>query len=91
MSEMGEDFNEWRKVKQAKKADNRQASAELLAQHGVRFESKNGGAHLIVLAGSRTYDFWPGTGLWRIRNGVQSHRGVRKLLAQVKQLESPAQ
>jgi len=37
-----------------------------------------------VLARGHTYDFWPGTGLWKLRGGTRTHRGVRKLLEQIK-------
>ncbi len=41
----------WRDIKQAKqekRADNRESSAEYLAQRGIPFVSKNGGAHLVI-------------------------------------------
>lgn len=73
MSEMAEDFNALKKLKQEKRADNRQASAEILKTAGVRFISNNGGAHLIVEAVGHYVDFWPGTGKWITRRpGRQS-------------------
>lgn len=86
MSEMAEYFNALRQFKQAKRADNREQSAAILQRSGVIFTSNNAGAHLVVLAGSKTVDFWPGTGLWIVR-GQETYRrrGVRKLVAYVEQ------
>lgn len=79
-SEMKGAFLSWEKHKQEKRASNREQSAAILTRSGVIFESKNGGAHLIVLAGSKGIDFWPGTGLWIVRGEKNRRRGVRKLL-----------
>ncbi|CUJ58834.1 Uncharacterised protein [Achromobacter xylosoxidans] len=85
MGDMG-DF--WADVKPAlkersrqKRADNREQSARMLSEAGIQFQSKNEGAHLIV-AGYKghVYDFWPGTGLWRMRGSSRDHRGVRSLI-----------
>jgi hypothetical protein len=84
MSDMGDDFNALRKMKQEKRADNREASAAILSRAGIVFESKNNDAHLIVLAGAMVVDFWPGTGKWIVRGGSSMpHRGVRKLVEYV--------
>ncbi|CAB3952831.1 hypothetical protein LMG6103_03576 [Achromobacter piechaudii] len=85
MGDMG-DF--WRDVKpalkersQQKRADNREQSARSLTDAGIQFLSRNAGAHLIVTGASGdTYDFWPGTGLWRMRGSTKDHRGVRSLI-----------
>lgn len=79
-SEMGEDFNAWNKEKQEKRSKNREDSAQMLLAAGVEFLSKNNGAHLIVTTKAGIFDFWPGTGLWKMRGATQTHRGVRKLL-----------
>lgn len=64
-----------------KTAHNRTCSAEILRERGVSFESKNGGAHLIVRRGGRIIDFWPGTGLWIARGPAKKRgRGVFNLL-----------
>ena len=85
MSDMGDDFNALRKERQEKRADNRDQSAAVLTRAGVLFESKNLGTHLIVEAGARTVDFWPGTGLWIVRGVPDKRRGVRKLIEYVEQ------
>jgi hypothetical protein len=85
MGDMG-DF--WRDVKpamkersQQKRAGNREQSARSLTDAGIQFLSRNAGAHLIVIgANGHTYDFWPGTGLWRMRGSTRDHRGVRSLI-----------
>lgn len=63
-----------------KRAENREKSAEVLRSHGVKFESKNNGAHLIVAVGQQVADLWPGTGKWKIRGAAEFRRGVFKLL-----------
>ena len=73
----------WRDIKQAKqekRADNRESSAEYLAQRGIPFVSKNGGAHLVVEGKDCFIDFWPGTGKWHSRCGKKGF-GVRNLVA----------
>lgn len=80
MSDMGDDFNALKKMKQEKRASNREDSAAILSRAGVVFESKNLGAHLIVQAGATVVDFWPGTGLWIPRGAHAQGRGVRKLV-----------
>ena len=86
----------WRDVKpamheasQQRRAANRLSSAEMLRANGVEFESKNDGAHLIVrdCAGC-VFDFWPGTGLWKMRGARLQRRGVRALLKIVRQKPS---
>ncbi len=81
MSEMSEVFGSIRAESQQKRADNREASASLLTRAGAVFESKNAGAHLVVLSGPNVVDFWPGTGLWIVRGAQAKLRGVRKLIA----------
>jgi hypothetical protein len=74
----------WRDVKQArqeKRASNRDNAPEVLTQAGLKFEAKNGGAHLIVTGLDRqVVDFWPGTGLWIARKTRREGRGVFNLI-----------
>jgi hypothetical protein len=78
---MGDDFNALKKFKQEKRADNREHSAALLVQSGIKFEARNLDAHLIVQAGAKIVDFWPGTGLWIVRGETtKRQRGVRHLI-----------
>jgi hypothetical protein len=84
----------WRDIKQArqaKRASNRDDSAQLLTEAGITFESKNDGAHLIVWIGKsasdRKINFWPGTGLWMLDNTKsksQRNYGVKNLIQYVK-------
>lgn len=74
-------FSAMRKMSQEKRASNREASAAMLIEAGIQFESKNDGAHLIV---ADKYDFWPGTGLWMERGKTQRSRGVRGLIKRIK-------
>ncbi len=66
-----------------KRAANRQGSAEILTARGIEFESKNGGAHLIVRHNGKVADCWPGTGRWIFRGGAPSGRGVMNLLREL--------
>jgi hypothetical protein len=75
-----EDWKAWKKDSQEKRAANRDASAEILRTKGIAFESKNGGAHLIV----HGFDFWPGTGKWVRRRDGRKGRGVNNLIALLK-------
>jgi len=79
---MGDVGDMWREVgpqmKQEsvdKRANNRRRSADLLAEKGICFTSKNDGAHLIVTGRDYLIDFWPGTGKFIARNGKRG-RGV---------------
>lgn len=81
MSDTAEMWREWGRQRAAKRASNRDASARILKEAGIAFESKNNGAHLII-AGQ--YDFWPGTGLWQARGEQTKQRGVRRLIARIK-------
>lgn len=84
MSDMGDTFREWGKIKKAKRASNREQSTKLLTEHNIVFESKNDGAHLIIKRdyGQATIDFWPGTGKWiaRSKHRPIRNRGVHSLL-----------
>lgn len=64
----------------AKRAGNRENSAEILTQRGVSFTPKNGGAHLIVNHNGKVADFWPGTGKYQVRGAGPYKRGVFNLL-----------
>lgn len=80
MGDVGEAFEGWSEYKRVRRANNTASSTEILIQNGVAFESKNGGAHLVVKAKGQTIDFWPSTGLWCVRGSAERRRGVFKLL-----------
>jgi len=86
-NETAEMWREWGRQRAAKRAGNRDASAQMLKQAGIPFESKNGGAHLIVAG---RYDFWPGTGLWQARGEATKQRGVRRLIARIQAQVAPS-
>lgn len=86
MGDMGDVFNDWQKQKAAKRSSNTEQSTETLKRAGMIFRSHNAGSHLEVLAGSKTVDFWPSTGLWIVRGQADyRRRGVRKLIDFVEQ------
>lgn len=81
MSDMAEDFKAHREAWQAKRKHNREASIDVLRQHGVTFETKHGYAHLIVEHHGSVVYFWPGTGRFIFRGaGGRNGRGVFALL-----------
>lgn len=83
-NDVSEMWRAHREESQARRAGNRKRGAELLEAEGVRFTSKNGGAHLIVLGRECLIDFWPGTGRWISRDGTRGF-GVHNLIKQVKE------
>ncbi len=93
MGDMGDYWHDVRptmvKKSQQRRANNRDRSAALLRSNGVPFESKNGGAHLIVQGHQVLIDFWPGTGLWQERGSIATRgfiatgRGVRSLVKRI--------
>lgn len=81
--DIGEMYREWREAKREKRARNRDFSKNLLVSKGIRIVEYSGGVHLVVhhVDGLRVYDFWPGTGLWKLRGSTtQRGRGVYHLL-----------
>lgn len=71
------------------RAHNRRFSPELLAEHGIDFETRHPG-HLVIDQGRWSFDFWPGTGRWEKR--IPGRRknmpgvGVRNLIKEIKRL-----
>ena len=84
MSDMTDLFKALKKVRQESNAENRELAPELLTQAGVKFESKNFGAHLIVDAGSVKIDFWPGPDKWIVRGNPSRKYDIMKLIEFVK-------
>ena len=87
MGDMGEIFNEWSKVKKDKKRSNQRQSTEMLINAGAKFQSKNGGNHLIVEGRNGLIDYWPSTGKFIERGGAEG-RGIKKLIRKL-HLEDP--
>lgn len=79
-------FLEAQEESRHRRASNRANSAMVLDENAIPYESRNGGAHLIVEIGSDLYDFWPGTGKWKCRSTGEVGRGVFALLEQIHQM-----
>ncbi len=79
MSDIGDDFKALSEIKRINKEFNRQNSTMILTNAGYKFESRNGGVHLIVKYEGIVIDYWPSTGKWIPRGGTAS-RGIRPLL-----------
>jgi hypothetical protein len=86
-SDIWDAFNDLRKIRQEKRADNREQSAAMLTTEGFSFQRKNDGAHLIVQADGYVVDFWPGTGKWNTRGYrfTVAGRGVRNLIKHLRE------
>jgi hypothetical protein len=65
VGDMGDTFNAMREAGKERRASNRETTPDLLRRHGIPFDTKNGGAHLIVYHGGKIADLWPGTGKYR--------------------------
>jgi len=74
-------WKEHRDYSQNKRANNRVKAQETLMKNGIKYESKNFGAHLIVQGKDGTYDFYPGTGLYISRNTKKKERGIFNLIS----------
>ena len=74
----------WRDVREASKgtrARNRANGEDKLRRASVSFFSLNEGAHIVVTVDTGgIVDYWPGTGLWIVRNSKNRYRGVDSLL-----------
>ena len=82
---MKELFKIMRERSQEKRRSNKDKSSDLLKNSGINFERKNYGNHLIILSTPKI-DFYPSTGLWRVRGENKNHRGVRSLLKYLRQM-----
>ena len=80
MSEIGDIGRAIRDAGRERRASHRQTTPELLRERGIAFESKNGGAHLIVRHAALVADLWPGTGKYMVRSTGRYKRGVFNLL-----------
>jgi hypothetical protein len=85
MSEMIEDFKALREIGRTKRQSNKEKSTELLKEHGIEFESRNDGVHLMITTPKGRVNFYPSTGLY---NGALSGRGVFNLIEELKGVES---
>ncbi len=78
MGDMGDVFRAMKAASQKKRASNRDNAIPLLSNANIEYESKSNGTHLII---EGRIDFWPGTGLWIVRDTNMRRRGIRKLIA----------
>lgn len=85
--DMGDMWREVKALSKLKRARSRNKSPEHLIAAGIEFESKNDGAHLIIVVKSQVINFWPGTGLWMLKEETRRHGGVFPLIQYVKQLK----
>ena len=79
MSDLGDVFRDMKNAGQVKRMTNKIRSTQILVDEGIRFVSKNNGTHLIISYFNKIVDFWPTTGLWRVRNGIKG-RGIFNLI-----------
>lgn len=79
MGDMGEVFHAMTADSKLRRSNNRDNALPILDERKIPYESKNGGAHLIVQGKNGKIDFWPGTGKFIARSGGKG-RGVFKLI-----------
>ena len=77
MSDTGELWREMRRDAAEKRRSNLEKSTRILQGSGVRFESHNGGLHLIVRTAAGPVNFFPSTGRY---TGALDGRGVFNLM-----------
>ena len=89
MGDMADVFNDLRKMKQEKRASNTESATAMLVAAGIQFKSFNGCVHLQIIAGNKSVNFWPSTGLWMVAGEQRKSRGVRNLIKYVKSKDQP--
>ena len=86
----GEMWRDYHIARQAKRGENRERSTRILSSRGVLFDSRNGGAHLIIQAPGLRVDFWPGTGKYMSSLPSKTEgRGVFRLLKSLQAFNYP--
>lgn len=85
--DMSANFKALYEQSKLKREGNRLGSTKMLEVAKIPFVSLNNGAHLVIqyTEPKLIIDFWPGTGLWRVRHTRPEYkkRGVRKLLSYI--------
>lgn len=62
-----------------------QEGTQRLIDEDIFFRVYNNGWHLVVHDGDDLIDFWPSTGRWVVRDGLDDHRfGVESLIEFIK-------
>lgn len=64
---------------QERRRERREEAPKALRAAGIRFDSRNDGAHLI-LSTTPIIDFWPGTAQWTIRGSFKPRYGLKQLI-----------
>lgn len=84
MGDMGDLFNEWHKIKQEKRANNKRSSTIILDENGISYKPHNNGIHLIIKHNGFIVDFWPSTGKYIVHGSKKYKRGIYRLLRDIK-------
>lgn len=79
MSEIGDCFAALRQEGRVKKSRNLEFATKYLIDNNIVFESKNCGLHLIVSNEHLIIDYWPSTGLFKVRGHDYQGRGINTL------------
>lgn len=85
MSDLGDDFRAFKGYKRERKQQNyiNVKPEQKLKDAGIFYESHNNGLHLIIQVNESKIDFWPTTGKWSVRKGIEGF-GVKALINFVK-------
>ena len=79
-----DDWREFREIGKAKRKRNQQSSTAILDENNIRYDSLNGGVHLVVKHNNFIVDFWPSTGKYYVRGSQKYKRGIYNLLKDIK-------
>jgi hypothetical protein len=86
---MADGFKDMNAASKAKRESNRVQGAIALMEAGVPYTVHNDGAHIVIPRQKpyATIDYWPGTGKWGARGWGYYKRGIRSLLAFLKEVQ----
>lgn len=76
MSEIGDTFKAFKEFKKKKKKNNILSSWKILIENNIKYAKGNENHYII----EGYIDFWPSTGLFKVRKTTISGRGVHNLL-----------
>lgn len=76
--EIYEYFTEKRKVQSDKRKANKEYGLGFLKRKNIPFVDLNSGAHIRLVFGEETIDFYPSTGLYILKDGTRD-RGIFNL------------
>ena len=83
MSELGDDFREWREYKRKRKAEFVATATRVLGKEGVFYTVLDYGTNHFRI--ENRVDYWPGTGTWIVLETRERGYGLRELIKYIKE------